>query len=183
MAKQLIVFRLPSQSHDLSPIDRVLLSDTYLAFCWEPVHRDYSLDVNIFNVRLKDNTQTLLFQSQCAGEQRQNNENKYKAICFSNFFVPLYCFLDTIAEEMTGNRMREGGSHRQQRAPGQDSNPGPLQRGQSLCTQDACSTNWAKYVNMHVNMFFNAFAFARVKKRKKVKEVPQSNTTLSYLKV
>ena len=31
----------------------------------------------------------------------------------------------------------------QQRAPGQDSNPGLLQRGQSLCTWDSHSTNWA----------------------------------------
>ena len=31
----------------------------------------------------------------------------------------------------------------QQGAPGWDSNLGPLQRGHSLCTWNACSTNWA----------------------------------------
>ena len=45
---------------------------------------------------------------------------------------------------MTGNRLRERGSDTQQRAPGQDSKPGPLQRGQSLCRWDGHSTHWAK---------------------------------------
>lgn len=35
------------------------------------------------------------------------------------------------------NRVRERGTYMQQRAPVQDSNPGPLQRGQSLCIWDA----------------------------------------------
>ena len=35
---------------------------------------------------------------------------------------------------------RERGSDSQQRAPGRDSNPGPLQRGQSLCTWDTLPT-------------------------------------------
>ena len=36
------------------------------------------------------------------------------------------------------------GSDKQQRAPSRDSNLGPLQRGQSLCTWDTCSIHWAK---------------------------------------
>ena len=38
----------------------------------------------------------------------------------------------------------ERGSDTQQRTPGWDSNPELLQQGQSLCTWDAYSTNWAK---------------------------------------
>ena len=40
--------------------------------------------------------------------------------------------------------MRERGGWRIAKGPGRDTNPGLLQRGQSLCTRDACSTNWAK---------------------------------------
>lgn len=45
------------------------------------------------------------------------------------FIVGLYMtFIYGTAQEMTGNRMRERGNDTQQRAPGRDSNPGPLQR-------------------------------------------------------
>ena len=50
---------------------------------------------------------------------------------------------------MTGNRVRERERERerwaytQQSVPGRDSNQGPLQWGQSLCTWDTHSTNWA----------------------------------------
>ena len=64
--------------------------------------------------------------------------------CFKCSFWPFYGFIDRIAGEVAGNRMRERGRDTQQRAPGWKSNPGPLQRGQSLCTWDARSTNWAK---------------------------------------
>ena len=59
-------------------------------------------------------------------------------------FWPLYGFVDSSAEDVTGNRIRERGSNTQQRAPGWESNPAPLQQGQCLCTWDACSTHWAK---------------------------------------
>ena len=51
-----------------------------------------------------------------------------------------YGFIDRTASEMTGNRWPSR-NDTQQRAPGRDSNPGPLQRGQS------CSTNWANGSN------------------------------------
>ena len=60
---------------------------------------------------------------------------------FNYFFGPLYGFIDRTAEDTTGNRIRERGSDPQQRAPGQDSNLGLLQRGRS---GDARSTNWAQ---------------------------------------
>ena len=44
----------------------------------------------------------------------------------------IYGFIDRPAEEVTGHKMRERGSHTQQRAPGREVNPGSLQRGQSL---------------------------------------------------
>lgn len=47
---------------------------------------------------------------------------------------------------MTVNRMRERErSDTQQRGQGRDSNPGPLQKGQSPRIWDARSTNWAKW--------------------------------------
>ena len=52
-----------------------------------------------------------------------------------------YGFIDRTAEDMTGNKEREGGSDTQQRDPCRKSNPGPLQ---SLGTWDAHSTHWAK---------------------------------------
>ena len=67
------------------------------------------------------------------------------------FFVFLiflwpFGFIDRIAEDMTGKRLRkrERGSDKQQRAPGRDSKTGPLQQGQSLCTWNACSTHSSK---------------------------------------
>ena len=49
-------------------------------------------------------------------------------------FWPFYGFIDRTAEDMTGNRDRERGSDTQQRDPGWELNPGPLQR---LGTWDA----------------------------------------------
>ena len=63
---------------------------------------------------------------------------------FRYVFCPLYGFIDRTTLEMTGNRMRERGTHLQQRVPGWDSNPGPLQQGQILCTWEACSASWTK---------------------------------------
>ena len=77
------------------------------------------------------------------------------------FFWPLYGFIDSSAEEMTENRMRERGSDRQQRAPGRDSNPGPLQRGQSICTLDACPTNCAKQCPLCL-FVFNTLLFIKL---------------------
>ena len=54
------------------------------------------------------------------------------------FYFGLLLFTELV-QEMTGNVLRGG-----QRAPGRDLNPGLLQWGQSLCTRDARSTNWAK---------------------------------------
>ena len=62
--------------------------------------------------------------------------------------VLLFCFLffwpfgliDRASEVVTRDRMRDKGSDTQQRAPVQNSNPDPLQQGQSLCTWDAHST-------------------------------------------
>ena len=48
-----------------------------------------------------------------------------------SIFLALYGFIDSSAEEVTGNRMREMGSETQQRAPGWESTPGPLQWGQA----------------------------------------------------
>lgn len=45
-------------------------------------------------------------------------------LIFKVFFGPLYDFIESSTEEMTGDRMREGGSDRQQVAPGRYSNPG-----------------------------------------------------------
>ena len=56
-------------------------------------------------------------------------------------FIISYGFIDRTASEMTGDRMRGGDT--QQRAPDPYSNPGLLQRGQSLCTWHSCSTNTA----------------------------------------
>ena len=59
----------------------------------------------------------------------------------------IYFFYTSIAQyswRYIGHRMREGGCDTWQRAPGRDLNPGPLQRGQSSCTWDTCSTSWAK---------------------------------------
>ena len=53
---------------------------------------------------------------------------------FKAFLWPFMVLFDSSAEEVTGNRMRELGSDRQRRDLGQESNPGLLQRGQSLCT-------------------------------------------------
>ena len=61
-------------------------------------------------------------------------------VFFLIFFWP--SAVDRTAEDMTGNREREGGSDMHQRDPGRESNPGPLQ---SLGTWDARSTHWAKW--------------------------------------
>ena len=53
-------------------------------------------------------------------------------------FWPFHGFIDSTAEAMTGNRVRGRGSDTQQRDPGRESNPGPLQ---SLSTWDTRSTN------------------------------------------
>ena len=64
----------------------------------------------------------------------------YSIYAFIYLFFGLYmAFIDSSAEELPGNWMRG----RQQRAPGWDSNSGLLQPGQSLCTRDTCTTNWA----------------------------------------
>ena len=59
------------------------------------------------------------------------------------FFGPFGLLIGKL-KTWTGNRIKERGSDMQQRAPGWESNPDPLQWWQSLCTWDACSTNWAK---------------------------------------
>lgn len=65
---------------------------------------------------------------------------------FVCFFWPVYGFIDRTDCDMTVNRMRERErSDTQQRGPGRDSNPGPLQKGQSPRIWDARSTNWAKW--------------------------------------
>ena len=51
-------------------------------------------------------------------------------------------------------RWQEGGGDMQQRVPGLDSNMGPLQRGQSLCTWDARSTNWANVRPENLHLWF-----------------------------
>ncbi len=58
------------------------------------------------------------------------------------FFGLLYLyFLDRAAEEQTGKRgEREGSACSCHKV---ESNPGPLQRGHSLCMWGACSTDWA----------------------------------------
>ena len=58
-----------------------------------------------------------------------------------DIFFPFIGLIDSTAEDVTGNGMRETCSKGR---PGHDSNLGPPQRGQSLCTWDACSPNWAK---------------------------------------
>ena len=77
-------------------------------------------------------------------------------LLIEHFFF--YGFIDRIAEDVTGHMRWQRGrvthliyiapfrvpKDTQQRARGQESNPGPLQRGRSLCTWDACSTTWAK---------------------------------------
>ena len=60
---------------------------------------------------------------------------------FKVFFWPFYGFIDSTAKYMTGIRERERAIDTQQRHPGWESNPGPLQ---SLSTWDARSTNRAK---------------------------------------
>ena len=50
--------------------------------------------------------------------------------------------------------MRERGSDTQQWDPGWKLNPGPLLRGQSLCTWDAHSTNQAKHCPSN-RVYFN----------------------------
>ena len=62
---------------------------------------------------------------------------------FLSIFLAFHGFIDSTVEELTGNRERDRGSDTQQRDPGQESNSDPMQQGQSLCTWDACSTNWA----------------------------------------
>ena len=62
---------------------------------------------------------------------------------FFKVFVGLL-WLSRSDEDLIGNKMRERGSDMQQRDPGLESNLGPLQRGQSLCTWDARSTHRAK---------------------------------------
>ena len=63
---------------------------------------------------------------------------------FFKYFFGLWWLYWLYSTEMTGKRVRERGSDMQKRDPDLDSNPGPLQWGQSLCTWDARSTTWAK---------------------------------------
>ena len=48
-------------------------------------------------------------------------------VLFEVFFWPLHGFIDSSAEDVRGTRIRERGSGTQQRAPGPESSPGPLQ--------------------------------------------------------
>lgn len=67
----------------------------------------------------------------------------------AHFFKHIFwAFWLLLTEQLKSDRKQveiERGSDMQQRAPGGESNLGPLQRGQSLCTWDARSTNWAKW--------------------------------------
>ena len=67
-------------------------------------------------------------------------EQVKEKINFIFLFLGLfYGFIDSTAEDMTGNRERKrGGSDTQQRDLSRESNPGPLQ---SLSTWDTRSTN------------------------------------------
>ena len=76
--------------------------------------------------------------------QMSNLLNNECRIIYMYFFGAFLSIIQRTAEATTGIRVRERGSDTQQRASGWNSNPGPLQRGQSLCTWDARSTNWAK---------------------------------------
>ena len=65
-------------------------------------------------------------------------------------------FIDRTVEDMTGNRSRERGS-----GTGQESNPGPLQRGQGLCTGDGSRVKVLK-THHHtsstvINIFFSSY--------------------------
>ena len=60
---------------------------------------------------------------------------------FQYFFWPFIDFIDSTAEDMTGNGIRERGRDTRLRAPRPGLDPGLPQRGQSLCTWDACSSN------------------------------------------
>ena len=71
--------------------------------------------------------------------------HKLQCYFFYCLFLAFHGFIDSTAEEVTGNRVKESVSDMQQRGPGWESNPGLLQRGQSLCTWDTCSTHWAKW--------------------------------------
>ena len=48
-----------------------------------------------------------------------------------SIFLAFRGFIDSTVEEVTGNGVRERGSDTQQRDPGWETNPGPLQRGQA----------------------------------------------------
>ena len=67
-----------------------------------------------------------------------SNCNRVAFYLLLKFFLSIFflAFIVSTAKQMTGNRMRERG--------GSDSDLGPLQRGQSLCTWDTCATNWAE---------------------------------------
>ena len=73
--------------------------------------------------------------------------HKIYSFCSTFFLKELFFwtfgFIDRTAEDLD-RKQREGGSDTQQNDPGQESNPGPLQRGQSPCTGDTWSTNWAE---------------------------------------
>ena len=58
------------------------------------------------------------------------------------FFWPLFWYCSWRGSQETGSE--RGGVTHSQWSPGRESKPGPLQRGRSLCTWDACPTNWAK---------------------------------------
>ena len=66
-------------------------------------------------------------------------ENYYYLLLY--FFLSFCGFIDRTVEDTTLNRERERGSDMQQRDPGRESNPGPLQ---SLGTWDAHSTHRAE---------------------------------------
>ena len=75
---------------------------------------------------------------------RSTGSGKFCGPFLKKKFFGLYlAFIRRTAEEMTGNRVRERGGHMQQRVAGQHSNPGLLQRGQSLGLGRRAA-HWAK---------------------------------------
>ena len=58
------------------------------------------------------------------------------------FFLAFGFFIDKTVEDR--KQVEREGQWRTAKGPRLDSNPGPLQRGQSLCRWDACSTCWPK---------------------------------------
>ena len=76
----------------------------------------------------------------CTAKTRDNR--RFRMV----FCWPLYGFIERtwgMSYEVQKTGWERRGWHA---APGRESNPGLLQRGQSLCTWDARSTHWAKYL-------------------------------------